>query len=74
VLHNCPEFVIAFLASAALRAVFLPLNPQYTRDALSPAMLSWLGGILARTQSGLSSGGESGLSNRERFKRLASAI
>jgi long-chain acyl-CoA synthetase len=34
VLHNCPEFVIAFLASAALRAVFLPLNPQYTRGEL----------------------------------------
>jgi long-chain acyl-CoA synthetase len=34
VLHNCAEFVIAFLASAALRAVFLPLNPQYTRGEL----------------------------------------
>jgi long-chain acyl-CoA synthetase len=30
VLHNCAEFVVAFLASASLRAVFLPLNPQYT--------------------------------------------
>jgi long-chain acyl-CoA synthetase len=34
VLPNCPEFVIAFMASAALRAVFLPLNPQYTRGEL----------------------------------------
>src|SRR5580704_6918487 len=34
VLHNCSEFVIAFLASMALRAVFLPLNPQYTRGEL----------------------------------------
>ncbi len=34
VLHNCPEFIIAFLASAALRAVFLPLNPQYTKGEL----------------------------------------
>lgn len=34
VLHNCSEFVIAFLASAALRAIFLPLNPQYTKVEL----------------------------------------
>ena len=34
VLHNCSEFVIAFLASAALRAIFLPLNPQYTKAEL----------------------------------------
>jgi long-chain acyl-CoA synthetase len=34
VLPNGPEFVIAFLASAALRAVFLPLNPQYTKGEL----------------------------------------
>jgi long-chain acyl-CoA synthetase len=34
VLHNCSEFVIAFLASMALRAIFLPLNPQYTRGEL----------------------------------------
>jgi long-chain acyl-CoA synthetase len=34
VLPNCSEFVIAFLASAALRTIFLPLNPQYTKGEL----------------------------------------
>lgn len=33
-LPNGPEFVIAFLAAAALRAISLPLNPQYTRGEL----------------------------------------
>jgi long-chain acyl-CoA synthetase len=35
VLHNAPEFVVAFLATARLRAIFLPLNPSYTKDELS---------------------------------------
>ena len=34
VLRNCPEFVIGFLASTSLRAIFLPLNPQYTRSEI----------------------------------------
>jgi long-chain acyl-CoA synthetase len=34
VLPNCSEFVIAFLAAAAVRAIFLPLNPQYTRGEI----------------------------------------
>src|SRR5215475_6563005 len=34
ILPNCPEFVIAFLACARRRAVFLPLNPQYTPSEL----------------------------------------
>jgi long-chain acyl-CoA synthetase len=34
VLHNCPEFIVAFLACARLQAVFLPLNPLYTRAEL----------------------------------------
>jgi long-chain acyl-CoA synthetase len=34
VLSNGPEFVISFLASAAVHAVFLPLNPQYTKGEL----------------------------------------
>ena len=33
-LVNCPEFIIAFLATASLRAIFLPLNPRYTRGEL----------------------------------------
>lgn len=33
-LANGPEFVIAFLAAAALRAIFLPLNPHYTSAEL----------------------------------------
>jgi len=34
VLANGPPFVIAFLATAALRAIFLPLNPNYTKAEL----------------------------------------
>jgi acyl-CoA synthetase (AMP-forming)/AMP-acid ligase II len=34
VLHDCPEFVITFLAGAAVRAIFLPLNPRYTKAEL----------------------------------------
>jgi long-chain acyl-CoA synthetase len=33
-LANGPEFVVAFLATAALRAIFLPLNPHYTSAEL----------------------------------------
>ena len=33
-LVNGPEFIIAFLATASLRAIFLPLNPRYTRGEL----------------------------------------
>jgi long-chain acyl-CoA synthetase len=33
-LPNCPEFVAGLFACAALRAVMLPLNPQYTREEL----------------------------------------
>jgi len=33
-LGNGPEFVVAFLATAALRAIFLPLNPHYTSAEL----------------------------------------
>ena len=39
VLLNCPEFVVAFFACMALRAIFLPLNPQYTRDELLQFMV-----------------------------------
>jgi long-chain acyl-CoA synthetase len=34
VLPNCPEFVASLFACARLRAVMLPLNPQYTREEL----------------------------------------
>ncbi len=34
VLPNCPEFVAALFACARLRAVMVPLNPQYTREEL----------------------------------------
>ena len=34
VLPNCPEFVVALLAAARLRAVLLPLSPLYRRDEL----------------------------------------
>ncbi len=34
VLPNCPEFIITFFASAAVGAIFLPLNPQYKKDEL----------------------------------------
>lgn len=34
VLPNCPEFVAGLFACARLRAVMLPLNPQYTREEL----------------------------------------
>jgi long-chain acyl-CoA synthetase len=34
VLPNCPELVAAFFACARLRAVLLPLNPQFTREEL----------------------------------------
>jgi long-chain acyl-CoA synthetase len=33
-LPNCPEFVAGLFACARLRAVMLPLNPQYTREEL----------------------------------------
>jgi long-chain acyl-CoA synthetase len=33
-LPNCPEFVAGLFACARLRAVILPLNPQYTREEL----------------------------------------
>jgi long-chain acyl-CoA synthetase len=36
VLPNCPEFVATLFACARLRAVMLPLNPQYTREELCP--------------------------------------
>jgi long-chain acyl-CoA synthetase len=32
ILPNCPEFVTMLFACARLRAVMLPLNPQYTRE------------------------------------------
>jgi long-chain acyl-CoA synthetase len=34
VLPNCPEFVAGLFACARLRAILLPLNPQYTREEL----------------------------------------
>lgn len=34
VLPTCPEFVVAFLAAARLRAILLPLSPLYRRDEL----------------------------------------
>src|SRR5580692_4569181 len=34
VLPNCPEFVAALFACARLRAVMLPLNPEYTCEEL----------------------------------------
>jgi long-chain acyl-CoA synthetase len=34
VLPNCPEFVATLFCCARLRAVMLPLNPQYTREEL----------------------------------------
>jgi long-chain acyl-CoA synthetase len=34
VLPNCPEFVASLFACARLRAVMLPLNPQYTKEEL----------------------------------------
>jgi long-chain acyl-CoA synthetase len=34
VLPNCPAFVAGLFACARLRAVMLPLNPQYTREEL----------------------------------------
>jgi len=33
-LVNGPEFIIAFLATVSLRAIFLPLSPHYTRGEL----------------------------------------
>jgi long-chain acyl-CoA synthetase len=39
VLHNCPEFIVAFFACSALGAIFLPLNPQYTREELQRFLL-----------------------------------
>jgi long-chain acyl-CoA synthetase len=33
-LVNGPEFIIAFLATMSLRAIFLPLNPHYARGEL----------------------------------------
>jgi long-chain acyl-CoA synthetase len=36
VLPNCPEFVATLFACARLRAVMLPLDPQYTREELLP--------------------------------------
>lgn len=34
VLPNCPEFVISLFAIARVRAVMLPLNPDYTQEEL----------------------------------------
>ena len=34
ILHNCPEFIVTFFACATLGAIFLPLNPGYTREEL----------------------------------------
>src|ERR1700731_4124385 len=34
VLANCPEFVACLFACARLRAVMLPLNPQFIREEL----------------------------------------
>jgi long-chain acyl-CoA synthetase len=34
VLRNCPEFLVAFFASASLRAVILPLNPDYSQEEI----------------------------------------
>jgi long-chain acyl-CoA synthetase len=36
ILPNCPEFVASLFACARLRAVMLPLDPQYTRQELLP--------------------------------------
>src|SRR5580704_11865924 len=38
VLPNCPEFVATLFACARLRAVMLPLNPEYTREELQRLM------------------------------------
>jgi long-chain acyl-CoA synthetase len=32
ILPNCPEFIVSFFACARLRAIALPLSPQYTAD------------------------------------------
>src|ERR1035438_9091302 len=34
VLPNGPDFIVAFFATAALGAIFLPLNPLYTKEEL----------------------------------------
>ena len=33
-LPNCPEFIATLFGCAMIRAIMLPLNPQYTRDEL----------------------------------------
>ena len=39
VLHNCPEFLVAFFACASLRAIVLPLNPHYSEEEIQRLLL-----------------------------------
>jgi long-chain acyl-CoA synthetase len=38
-LHNCPEFLITFFACAGLRAIVLPVNPQYGKKEVQRLLL-----------------------------------
>ena len=52
-LPNGPEFVIAFLATARLHAIFLPLNPQFTSAELHRFVLDGAARVVIAGGAGL---------------------